>query len=235
MKIVYKPPGVTINQFINTFKKENNVTKVCYCGRLDPMARGKILLLENDECMIMDTMNKKSKTYCFEIVFGFSTKSDDALGYVDTIEDVNIDIITKCKIAIMNHVDTFDQKFHLYSSKRIDGKPLWYYAKNNINIEQPTHNVTIYEKNIGILKEYSFNDWRTNIINIIKTIDNNCDFNQSEIIKRWEDININTIYSLPITLTVSSGFYIRQFVRDIQNEINFPLLTYDINRTELFL
>lgn len=32
--IYYKQPGLTMGQTINIFKKENNISKCCYCGRL---------------------------------------------------------------------------------------------------------------------------------------------------------------------------------------------------------
>jgi tRNA U55 pseudouridine synthase TruB len=31
-------------------QNQNPIKKICYSGRLDPMARGKVLLLFNDEC-----------------------------------------------------------------------------------------------------------------------------------------------------------------------------------------
>ena len=49
MIFINKPAGYTINQIIKKYKKEHNIKKLCFCGRLDPMARGKLLLLIKDE------------------------------------------------------------------------------------------------------------------------------------------------------------------------------------------
>jgi hypothetical protein len=55
MKILDKPAGITINQFITDYKKNNQeINKLCFAGRLDPMARGKVMLLFNDECKQID-------------------------------------------------------------------------------------------------------------------------------------------------------------------------------------
>ena len=46
---------------------------------------------------------------------------------------------------------------------------------------------------------------------------------------------VDIIYTLPVIITVSSGFYIRQLVADIMTHINYPITTYDINRIKVLL
>ena len=242
MIIINKPPGYTINQIIKKYKKDNNIKKLCYCGRLDPMAQGKLLLLIDNECKQMPLYLKKNKTYMFEIIFGLQTDTDDPLGIIEKMDNSNqkeklrfINSQLKKIGGVLNRYNKlcFVQKFHNYSSKTINGKPLWYYKKNNINIKQPEHQVEIFNITKFNIKKYNFNNWKNNIIKQINSIDKSKDFNQENIIKQWESINLNIIYSLPIEISVSSGFYIRQFVRDISNKINYPLLTFDINRISI--
>ena len=65
--IVYKPSGITMNQLILDYKNNQNnqnnqpqyINKICFAGRLDPMARGQCLFLINDEC------KKMNKVYHF--------------------------------------------------------------------------------------------------------------------------------------------------------------------------
>ena len=40
-----KPPGLTSKDFVDSIKQKENLKKVCYCGRLDPMARGQMIIL----------------------------------------------------------------------------------------------------------------------------------------------------------------------------------------------
>lgn len=234
--ICEKEAGITMNQFMDNYKKEHNIDKLCYCGRLDPMARGKICLLNDDECKNMDKYNKCSKTYKFEIIFGISTDSDDPLGI---IEDIQItDNIDRYVNIIKNYikVQSFNQEFHSYSSKRVKGKPLWYYKKNNIdiNIDKPVHMVDIYNVEYETVKIYRMTEWKENIINIINKIDKKCDFRQEQIIKQYMEFKeLDTLYSLPIMINVSSGFYVRQLVNDIKKYINIPILTFDINRIDI--
>lgn len=231
-----KESGLTMKQTIDYYKEKYNVNKMCFCGRLDPMARGKIILLTDKECKDMNKYNKFNKTYEFEIVIGIKTASDDPLGLIEDIDITKIPFFKLNQICysiineFQNYPLTFNQKFHKYSSKCINGKPLWYYTKHNIDIEQPTHNVSIFDIQYKLLKFTNYESWKHQIINTINKIDKDCDFNQSVIINQWNNINIEEIISIPVKITVSSGFYVRQFVRDLSDKINYPLLTYDINR-----
>jgi|APSaa5957512535_1039671.scaffolds.fasta_scaffold25209_2 tRNA pseudouridine(55) synthase len=244
MLITIKPPGCTINQYIEKFKQENDIKKLCFCGRLDPMARGKLLLLTNNECKYMNLYLNNPKTYEFEIVFGIQTDTDDPLGILESIDIINpnstpllLSNIYEKLIQQINHYNctNFNQKFHHYSSKKIKGLPLWYYKKNNIAVERPEHSVEISSISINQLVQYDFTDWKNNIIEQINSIDKTKDFNQTIIIKQWENLNLHNIYTLPISIHVSSGFYIRQFVRDLSDIIQYPLMAYDINRTNIIL
>ncbi len=237
---INKPAGFTMNQVINKFQESINmkIEKVCFAGRLDPMARGEILLLFNDECKKINHYKNLNKTYQFEIILGLQTFSDDALGIIKKIEKINLDALdlTKLKNLILDTSQprTFLQKFHHYSSKCFNGKPLWYYAKNNIEIESPTHEVSIYDFKIFDIKTYNSLEWKKNIIDQIKTIDSSCDFNQNFIIDQWTNLEMDDfIYSIPCEIKVSSGFYVRQFVHDLINITKIPLLTYDINRIQI--
>ncbi len=255
---VIKESGQTMNQLIEEYKKEHNVNKVCYCGRLDPMARGLVYLLENDDCKEMPFYNKYKKEYEFEILFGIATDTDDPLGLFTSVEYFNEETVNYyCKkIKDYIKIGSFDQEFHDYSSKRHKGKALWVYKKNNIDIEKPSHNVTIYSVDYLNIKKYDYNEWKNNIIDTINKIDPLTNFRQKEIIQQYENcvmchsnlsqtnaIHLNCklsncifkeLYSFHIKIEVSSGFYIRQLVSDIKNHFGISILTFDINRVNLF-
>ena len=233
-----KEAGHTMIQTMDNFKKKNNInTKICYCGRLDPLARGLVLLLVGDECKNMDKYLGTIKEYEFEILFGLSTDTDDPMGIIENIHEYNEDDIIYYyqKIKEFIKFGSFEQNFHNYSSKRINGKPLWEYKKNNV-IHNVSHNVEIFNVEYKEIKKYNFNEWKDNIINIINKIDKKNDFRQEIIINKLKNINslnINQLYSIPIKIKVSSGFYVRQLIADIKNSLNLTILTYDINRINI--
>ena len=184
MIILEKPRGYTINEFIENYKKNNNIKKICFCGRLDPMARGKVLLLINEECKMMPHYLNLDKTYQFEICFGFQTDTDDFLGVIQNKTDTVIPAIIHDLVEYIQNISNyeFNQKFHKYSSKRINGKTIREQILENI----PTHKVKIYEtKYIGI-SVCNFKNFINSIINNINTIDKTKNFRQTEIINHWK-------------------------------------------------
>nr|QFG74437.1 MAG: TruB family pseudouridylate synthase [Megaviridae environmental sample] len=233
---LYKPPGITINDFINTFKKQNVVKKACFCGRLDPMARGELLILTEDMCKEMPKYLNTQKIYEFKIIPGFQTDTDDSLGLLENINLEHFDMKKLIDALEKYQSYTFEQKFHSYSSKRLNGKSLIELSKSKVDYQKPKHKVSIYSLDIIETTNINYILWKNSIIDCIDTINKEKDFNQATTIKQWKDTNFNeSITCLHIRIHVSSGFYVRQFVRDISNEINFPLLTYDINRTKIIL
>lgn len=239
MEYVIKEAGHTIIQTIDKFKKANsniiNINeKVCYCGRLDPMARGLVLLLVGNECKKMEDFLGTIKEYEFEILFGLSTDTDDPMGIINNVYNYsNEDVLYYLqKIKEFIKIGKFQQNFHNYSSKRVDGKPLWTY-NNYDTIIIPSHEVEIFTVEYKDIKKYDFIEWKNNIIEIINKIDKKNNFRQEQIINIYNNININHIYSIPIKINVSSGFYVRQLVADIKKAFNICILTFDINRTNI--
>lgn len=233
--IYYKNCGETMDQFINKINNKrnnikNNNKRVAYCGRLDPMARGKVIILENDDCKKVIEYNKKNKIYEVKILFGISTDSDDALGIIDKIDN---DIIHTADLIIDNNLfiyknHRFMQKYHYFSTKMLNHR-----RKNNH--DDYFHEVEIYNSRIiSHLETIDYEIWKDNIIKNILSIDKNKNFRQDEIIKQWHSLDIKKINIIQLQLSVSSGFFVRQFVRDLSCLLNIPMMCYDINRVDYF-
>ena len=262
MKFFNKPIGITSNEFIIHLKKENKIkNKACYCGRLDPMARGNMLILENQECKKMNEYLKNNKTYEFIIVFGLATDTDDVMGlFKNDSSSTNFSILkqekiykTRLKSSIEKVLKQPEQKFHRYSSymlrKEEKRKPLWKWEKMGLLKENeiPSKKVKVF--NLKELKKYNTNlkeliqIW----INDISIVNNRHNFRQEKIIEQYkilleqielynqaskEDLKVRCI---KYEIKVSSGFYVRQFICDLKKEIEYPILVYDINRVNIFL
>jgi tRNA U55 pseudouridine synthase TruB len=233
MDIVTKPTGQTMGELVKEYKaKHPDVKKACFCGRLDPMARGQVLLLLNNNCKKMPDYLGKNKIYQFEIILGFQTDTDDFMGLCNYVNNNYINReynFNKIKKQIIKYIDKykgkeFEQKFHNYSTKKI--------IKSD-NIDE-YHKVKIYDVKHIEDNTYNYNEWRLKNINIVKNVTG--EFRQQQICDNWSSIDYNeNINSIKFEIKVSSGFYIRQFVRDISTNIQFPLLTFDINRINILL
>jgi tRNA U55 pseudouridine synthase TruB len=234
----YKVSGLTPLEFINNIKKQYPDTKICYTARLDPMARGVVPVLFGEECKNMHLFTNLSKTYEVKIILGYKTDSDDALGIIENkLPEINSkDFIEKYKSYFdinnnNNNEITINQKYHYFSTKSLAAR-----NKDIDNYESFYHNVKLYSSHIIDTGELDFTEWVNEFCNIINKVDKNKNFRQKEIIDQWKSMiedNTKKIHYIRLQLHVGSGFFVRQYIRDISDKIGIPLMCYDIHRTSI--
>ena len=86
---IYKKTGETPLETINRLradKPEYQNAKITYAGRLDPLAKGALILLAGDAVYEKEKYLKLDKEYEAEILFGFETDTYDILGLPKKIE-----------------------------------------------------------------------------------------------------------------------------------------------------
>jgi tRNA pseudouridine55 synthase len=82
-----------------------------------------------------------SKTYDVELLFGIESDTEDALGIVDGQYTVpTLEVATN---TIQNFPKKYEQHYPRFSSKPVDGKPLFQHAREGRDVESPTHEVAI--------------------------------------------------------------------------------------------
>lgn len=236
--VAYKKIGQTPLEVIKEIKNKSNSLqdiKIGYAGRLDPMAEGLLLLLLGEENKQKKKYEGLDKTYEIEILFGFATDTYDILGrMVENKNDFVFDF-EKAKDALKSIVGKFEQTYPPYSSKTVDGKPLYYYARRNLlsKIKIPTRNVEIFEiKNVekSLIKGSELLGLINKRINLV-----NGDFRQNEILKQWNE-KIDTKKEYPVvslTAKCSSGTYMRTLANNLGQKLGLPSLALSIKRTQI--
>lgn len=241
LHLVYKKLGETPLEAINRFKKDNPeyaTVPMTYAGRLDPMAEGLLLLLSGDEVHNKEKYNSLSKTYEVEILWGFETDTFDLLGLVKN--DLQ-EVLKLEKIEIENElkksVGKFEQKYPAYSSKPVQGKPLFVWAREGKidEIEIPSHLVEV-------IRSEFINRRTVTGVDLLETIKEKVslvrgDFRQKDILNRWEAKLCTRLqeafYIDSIILEVSSGFYVRQFINDFATSLRSPAVASNIKRVRV--
>ena len=243
----YKEPGITPLQFINTIKKQYPDKKICYTARLDPMARGIIPVLFGEECKDMHVYTNLSKTYEVKVIIGLKTDSDDVLGIledniIDSLDNTSISLYLykyKYFFEIDNEI-TIEQKYHYFSTKALLARSKSKDTDTTNTNTEHSHSVKLFSSKIIDSGYLDFKEWINECINIIDKVDKTKNFRQKEIIEQWQNLvkqekeNTNMkINYITLQLYVGSGFFVRQFIRDVSDTLGIPLMCYDINRISI--
>ena len=142
--VVDKKENITSRDVVNTVCKKLGTRHIGHTGTLDPMATGVLVLGVNDGCKIIELLTCDSKIYEAEITLGIKTDTLDITGDIIDKEDTSKLTIDDIKKVIDNFPKKYMQTVPKYSAVHVDGKRLYEYARNNIDVELPKREVEIY-------------------------------------------------------------------------------------------
>lgn len=257
---VYKKCGQTPLECIGDLKKKHKELAslpMTYAGRLDPLAEGVLLILVGDECLKKEDYLNLSKEYEVEILFGFATDTYDLMGKVIGINNAeeffdfsrsgpssslvrgpeklnNSESLNK---IILEFIGKIKQKYPPYSSRPVNGRPLFMWAREGKldEIEIPTHDVFI--ENIELIKEKEING-KMLFEKIKKDISKvNGDFRQEDILALWKN-ELKEKYKekypvIRLRVTCGSGAYMRSLAHEIGQMMGVPSFALNIIRTKV--
>ena len=151
---INKPKDITSFDVVNKISKLFGIKRVGHTGTLDPIATGVMLITIGKATKIVELLTANDKEYIAGVELGYKTDTYDNTGNVigekNVPKDINIeDILNSFK-------RTYMQQVPIYSAIKVNGKKLYEYARNNIDIELPKKEVTIYNIELLEKKENSF-------------------------------------------------------------------------------
>ena len=157
--VIDKPKGYTSRDVVNIISKKLGIKKIGHTGTLDPIATGVLVLCIGKCSKLAELLVSTKKEYVAKVRLGIETDTLDITGKVVKRQD-NINVN---KQDILKVLDKFRgniiQEVPKYSAVSVSGKRLYEYARNNLEVELPKREVTIYD--IELLdnvwnKEFSF-------------------------------------------------------------------------------
>ncbi len=139
--VAYKNEGETPLECLNRLKDEGFLPlndKFTYAGRLDPMAEGLMIYLRGNAIKSKHEFLGLSKEYEVEILLGVSTDTGDILGLVSgaVLDDVVFDLKNIQGIC-ESFVGEMEVPYPWFSSKTLEGKPLYEWAREFADEEWP--------------------------------------------------------------------------------------------------
>lgn len=253
--LVYKNIGETPLEAIERVKKERpelaNI-QMTYAGRLDPMAEGLLLILYGENRFLKDKYLGFTKEYEMEILFGFETDTYDLLGLQQASQSQeNSPALPSLRglrhgsnfpdSALLEKFKKFigeiEQEYPPYSSKPVDGKPLFQIAREGKidEVKIPTHKV--YIESIEVIEERNITKeelqkYINEKIPLVKG-----DFRQDEILNNWErvlgDCKKDIFQVVKVRVACGSGAYMRVLAHDIGKELGISACAFSIKRTKI--
>jgi len=142
--IINKPKDYTSRDVINKLNKLLGTKKIGHTGTLDPLATGVLVVAIGSYTKLVNELTSLDKEYIAEIKLGIKTDTGDITGKI--LEENNNYNITKVDVINIfnNFPKEYEQTVPKYSAVKINGKKLYEYARENIDIELPKRMVNIY-------------------------------------------------------------------------------------------
>jgi len=148
-----KPLGLSSNQALQKAKWLLRAEKAGHTGTLDPLATGVLPLCFGAATKFSQLQLDADKTYEAVLLLGQKTTTADAEG--DVIETRPVPEITPELLAAMTQRFTgpLAQIPPMYSALKKDGKALYEYARQGIDIEREARHITIFKLDMALAQD----------------------------------------------------------------------------------
>lgn len=236
---LYKRKSETPLQTIERYQEkhpEYKTVRMTYAGRLDPMAEGLLLCLSGEKNKEREAYTGLDKDYEFEFMLGMETDTFDILGKITATHKNAASDEVAIAAGLKKYVGTFNQKYPSYSSKVLNGTPLFELARQGKlkDSELPGHDVTVMSLELVSSRTISKTDLYASMSKSISAVTG--DFRQAEILKLWDayfTAAADTFTLYKARVSCGSGFYVRQLVSDLGKDLGTGAVTVSILRTRV--
>lgn len=141
-----KPEGLSSNHALQRAKRTVDARKAGHTGTLDPFATGLLLCCFGRATKISAAMLEADKSYVATLAFGEETDSGDCTGIVTQQAPADFTGVERdpLEAVLAQFRGTIEQVPPMYSALKRDGRPLYEYARQGIELERPARRVTIH-------------------------------------------------------------------------------------------
>lgn len=150
---VWKPANYTSHDIVHRIRRITKQKKVGHTGTLDPAAIGVLPICVGKATRVAEYVQDLPKTYEAVLTLGIATDTQDHEGTV--IERRPVDAISKEHIerVFQSFVGRIEQVPPMYSAIKVEGQPLYKYARMGKEIARKPRSVHIYRLKILHIEE----------------------------------------------------------------------------------
>lgn len=140
---VDKPSGYTSHDIVSLFRVLTGIKRIGHTGTLDPFATGVLLLAFQDATRLIGHIPVYQKHYQCVLKLGERTETADCTG--DRIETVTVPVNAKDLIdsRLSKFTGEITQTPPKYSAIKVNGKRLYEYARQGLDVDIPSRIVRI--------------------------------------------------------------------------------------------
>lgn len=141
--IINKEKDMTSRDVVNKLCKLLHTKKIGHTGTLDPIATGVLVVCIGRYTKLVDELTSLDKEYIAKIKLGIETDTLDVTGNIISKSDV---IPTKEDVleVLNSFLGKSIQEVPKYSAIKMNGKKLYEYAREGIDIELPKHEIEVF-------------------------------------------------------------------------------------------
>ena len=151
--LVNKPTGMTSFDVVRDLRKIFHEKKIGHTGTLDPQASGLLIVLLGKYTKLLPFCVKNHKTYEATFRLGIDTDTQDIWGKV--VNEKKPHLLSDEEIShIKEHFHgEMEQLPPMYSAKKVNGKKLYEYARDNLVLERKKEKIFIDELDLKHFKD----------------------------------------------------------------------------------
>lgn len=138
-----KPYGFSSNQAVQKVKWLYQAQKAGHTGTLDPLATGVLPICLGEATKFAQHLTDENKTYVATVKFGVTTTTGDKEG--DVINQVDCHVSREdIERVLPQFMGEITQVPPMYSALKVNGRPLYEYARDGVELARAPRQVTIY-------------------------------------------------------------------------------------------
>lgn len=139
-----KPTSISSNDALQKVKRIYFAEKAGHTGALDPLATGMLPICLGEATKFSQFLLDSDKRYRVIAKLGERTDTSDSDGEVVQTREVKIDrgLLERC---IAKFRGTTDQIPSMFSALKYQGKPLYEYARQGIEVPRESRKITVFE------------------------------------------------------------------------------------------
>ncbi|MFH1033580.1 MAG: tRNA pseudouridine(55) synthase TruB [Pseudomonadota bacterium] len=150
--LIDKPAGPTSHDVVEDLRRRFQPAKLGHAGTLDPFATGLLVMAFNQATRLVDLMGLGAKTYAATLSLGRTFDTGDPTGQETAsapVPELSQDQVARALKAMEG---PRLQEPPAYSAAKLQGKPLYAYARAGQEVHKPPRPITVHEARLLALR-----------------------------------------------------------------------------------